>query len=192
MLRFSPRQVKLAPGERQIVKLSLRRPRDLAPGEYRSHLRFRALPPEPTDDDGNATSMKINMVVNFSVPITVQQGAYDVSVSLNKANIAFNPSNEQVELSLDLQRTGAHSSSGDLAAYWTPNGGKEVLLAKRADYNFWTELTSASPTLVWTGESFTPSDGQLRIVYEGVRDFKGTTYLEETVAIKRTEITLLQ
>ena len=46
MLRFSPRQVTLKPNERQIVRLGLRRPKDLADGEYRSHLKLEALPPK--------------------------------------------------------------------------------------------------------------------------------------------------
>ena len=41
MVRISPSQVRLAPGERQIVKLAIRKPKDLAEQEYRSHLAFK-------------------------------------------------------------------------------------------------------------------------------------------------------
>src|SRR5450432_1333782 len=40
MLRYSPRQVTIAPGSSQTVRMLLRKPDNLAPGEYRSHLQF--------------------------------------------------------------------------------------------------------------------------------------------------------
>src|SRR5437868_5880944 len=45
-LRFFPRTVTLGPNEAQTVKVQLTKANDLAPGEYRSHLYFRASPPE--------------------------------------------------------------------------------------------------------------------------------------------------
>ena len=44
MIRYSPRQVSLPPGQSQVIRLALRRPADLADGEYRSHMLFQALP----------------------------------------------------------------------------------------------------------------------------------------------------
>ena len=59
LIRYAPRQVVLAPGDSQAVRLLLRKPRGLEPGEYRSHLLFRAIPlqnigksvEEPSSDD---------------------------------------------------------------------------------------------------------------------------------------------
>jgi P pilus assembly chaperone PapD len=188
MLRFSPRQVTLQPGERQLIKLVLRRPRDLAEGEYRSHLLFKALPPEKNDNDEENTSTSINIVLSFSVPVTVQQGKYNAQVSLKGASIAYNPSTVSSNVSLKLAREGLHSSSGDISAYWTPSGGEETLIAKLADYNIWSELSEANISLVPTGAAFTPTDGRLRIHYEGVRDFRGNTYIDEVIEIKRKQI----
>lgn len=44
LIRFSPRQVLLKPNEAQTVRLLVRKPKDLAPGEYRSHLLFPDYP----------------------------------------------------------------------------------------------------------------------------------------------------
>ena len=41
--RFFPRTVLLAPNEAQVVKVQLTGINDLKPGEYRSHLYFRAI-----------------------------------------------------------------------------------------------------------------------------------------------------
>src|SRR5580700_8466443 len=45
-LRFFPRKVTLAPNEAQVVKIQLIKTNELQPGEYRSHLYFRAVPDE--------------------------------------------------------------------------------------------------------------------------------------------------
>jgi fimbrial chaperone protein len=189
MLRFSPRQVTLKPGERQLIKLVLRRPRDLAEGEYRSHLLFKAVPPE-VDKEEKSTSTSINIVLSFAVPVTIQQGGYDTRVSLKGVNVVYNTATGNRTLSLDLLRKGLHSASGDISAFWTPTGGKEVLLAKVADYNFWSELEEVRATLISTDTVFTPADGRLRILYEGVRDFRGYTYIDEVIDIKLSQIVI--
>lgn len=188
MIRFSPRQVTLKPGERQLIKLNLRRPRGLPEGEYRSHLLFKAIANNDEETEVAATGTKINIQLSFSIPVTVQQGAYDAQVMFEKANIVYKPSDGSRSVSLDLVRKGLHSASGDLSAYWTPNGGKEFLLAKIADYNLWSELNEAQAPMISTSEEFTPADGQLRILYEGVRDFKGNTYLDEVIRVNRGQI----
>ena len=178
----------LKPGERQLIKLNLRRPRGLPEGEYRSHLLFKAIANNDEETEVAATGTKINIQLSFSIPVTVQQGAYDAQVMFEKANIVYKPSDGSRSVSLDLVRKGLHSASGDLSAYWTPNGGKEFLLAKIADYNLWSELNEAQAPMISTSEEFTPADGQLRILYEGVRDFKGNTYLDEVIRVNRGQI----
>lgn len=191
MLRFSPREVTLKPRERQLIKLRLRRPRDLLDGEYRSHLLFKAMPPKKAEDNSNQTGTIIDMVMSFAIPLTVQQGKYDSQVTLQTAKIEYNANEGSRKVSLGLLRTGIHSSSGDISAYWKPNGsGTEILLAKRADYNFWSELSESNIVLVSSEEKFIPSDGSLRIHYEGSRNFRGNTYLDEIIYIKQNQIVL--
>ncbi|NVK54236.1 MAG: molecular chaperone [Alteromonadaceae bacterium] len=192
MLRFAPRQVTLKPGERQTIKVALRRPRDLAAGEYRSHLLFKALP-NPKDEERKkaGTSMQINMTVSFAVPVSVQQGNYDSTVALEETTLAYYPDKESGSVSVRMSRQGLHSSSGDISAFWTPDGGKEKLIAKRADFNFWAELDEVNTQLVWAKADFEPQDGQLRIVYEGVRDFQDKVYIDETVRFKKSDIDVI-
>ena len=190
MVRFSPREVTLKPNERQVIKLRLRRPRDLPEGEYRSHLLFKAIPPAVGKEDEKATQTQINIVMSFAIPATVQQGKYDAQVSLQSAKIEYSKKNKSRKVTLRLNRQGIHSASGDISAFWTPRGGSEILLAKSADYSLWTELTEANVTLVSTDADFIPTDGRLRILYEGGRDFKGNTYIDKSIMIKQDEIIL--
>src|SRR5688572_19794449 len=47
-LRYFPRTVRLAPNEAQTVRVQVNRSGEMVPGEYRSHLYFRAIPrPKP-------------------------------------------------------------------------------------------------------------------------------------------------
>ncbi|HEY0893331.1 MAG TPA: fimbria/pilus periplasmic chaperone, partial [Cellvibrio sp.] len=173
MLRFSPKQVTLKPNERQTIKLAIRRPQGLADGEYRSHLLFRALPPtkNSVEKDQQTASTVIAVVLNFAIPVVIQQGTPNYTVNANSARILFNPSKKDGSVEVDLSRSGIHSMIGNISAYWTPAGGKEQLIAKLGDYNFWPELSTARATLHWVGTDFAPADGKLRLVYEGAKDF---------------------
>src|SRR3546814_7858690 len=44
MIVFSPRRVTLPPNQPQVVRVGVRVPEGLPPGEYRAHMLFRAVP----------------------------------------------------------------------------------------------------------------------------------------------------
>jgi fimbrial chaperone protein len=190
MLRFSPRQVTLKAGERQTIKMALSRPQNLATGEYRSHLLFKALPPKTAEEglDPNASATAINLVVSFAIPVVIQQGVPDYQVTMNNAHINYNPAKKEGSVDVTLARTGIHSVIGNINAYWTPNGGKEQLIAKMGDYNFWPELQSTTVSLGWVGADFAVTDGKLRIVYEGAKSFRGKTFFDKTISVSGSMI----
>ena len=186
MLRFSPKQVTLKPDERQTVKLVIRRPQNLATGEYRSHLLFKALPPRTPEEglDPNASATAINLVVSFAIPVVVQQGTLDYQMTMKSADISYNPISKDGSVKVSISRTGLHSVIGHLSAYWTPTGGKERLIAKAGDYNLWPELSTTTASLNWVGADFAVTDGKLRIVYEGAKNFRGKTFFDKTITVK--------
>lgn len=195
MIRISPRQVTLGPNERQTVRLIARRPSDLADGEYRSHLLFRALPPGRDPDapaPAQATATTISIMLNFAIPVVVRQGEMDYSMDMSGANIAFNTTSKEGEVVVDLTRSGKHSVVGDIEAYWTSNGGSERLIAKSAEYSLWPELARNSVTLAWVGSEFVIGSGKLRVLYKGTKDFRGNTFLEKTFNVDRSAIKLTQ
>jgi P pilus assembly chaperone PapD len=58
MIIFSPRQVTIEPHGEQTLRLSLRRPADLPPGEYRAHLSMTRLAKHETPkQDPNAKTV---------------------------------------------------------------------------------------------------------------------------------------
>jgi len=124
MLRFSPRQVTIAPGSSQTVRMLLRKPADLATGEYRSHLQFdRVADATPEDSveaaaDGSAgkVGVVITALVGASIPVIVRQGETDAHVAL--AQLALQPASADAGplLTFEIRREGNRSVYGDLAA----------------------------------------------------------------------------
>lgn len=115
LIRYSPRQVTLKPGESQVVKVMLRKPEGLADGEYTSHMLFRAVPELATGEDVEAQksddgkiSIRLIPVYGVSIPIVVRQGDLSAQAKLTNASVANNT------LSITIARTGNKSVFGDI------------------------------------------------------------------------------
>lgn len=129
LVRFSPRQVDLAPGESQIVRFQLRKPENLPEGEYRSHALFQGIPPakpaEPiTEDAEKRLSFSITQVMGISIPVIVRHGETRASIKLSGLRY-WQPDvpNAVPVISLFLERTGNRSVVGDMRAT-VESGGK--------------------------------------------------------------------
>ena len=140
LIRYAPRQVVLAPGDSQAVRLLVRKPRGLEPGEYRSHLLLRAIPSQNVgksveDPSPNDTGIRIRLIPIYGVtiPVIVRHGDLTARVSLS--DLALVPAGGQGEgdrLSFRINRDGNRSVLGDLTVTYFPNGGKadELVVAQ--------------------------------------------------------------
>lgn len=95
-LRLFPRSVTLAPNEAQSVKVQLSRSAQIPPGEYRSHLYFRAEPQDnpsgnrKTSGDSAAISVTLTPVFGITIPAIIRIGIPDTRVSLSDLSLSFN------------------------------------------------------------------------------------------------------
>ena len=136
MLRYSPRQVTLQPGTAQTVRVMLRKPADLADGEYRSHLQFDKLPEtegtasiENQNTGGTQIGVVLNALVGAAVPVIVRHGASSASVKL--AGLALSKDDaRRAQLVLQFEREGNNSVYGDVSVVFTPKNGKPHSLAQ--------------------------------------------------------------
>ena len=136
LVRFSPRQVTLEPGLAQTVRLLLRRPADLARGEYRSHLLLRAVPAadagtsiETLELEDQAIAVELTPIYGVSVPVIVRHGELQASAEIS--DFAFEPATgegSQPAVSLRLLRRGARSLYGDLELAFSPHDGRGELV----------------------------------------------------------------
>lgn len=131
MVRFSPRQLVLEPGAGQVVRLSLRKPPDLEPGEYRSHLHI-----ERVADGGEATSVeaatsgtqaqslqiRLAALVGAMIPIIVREGSPAVKLRMDGLALVPATPSTPAALALALHREGNRSVYGDLVITHLPSG----------------------------------------------------------------------
>jgi P pilus assembly chaperone PapD len=128
-IRFFPRSVTLGPNEAQVVKVELLRQNQLAPGEYRSHFYFRAIPKAtPLGEaeqkrDSTAISVVLTPVFGITIPIIIRLGESTTKVTLSGLELKI--VNDTVpNLSMVFNRSGNMSVYGDLAINHVSSQGK--------------------------------------------------------------------
>jgi len=134
LFRYSPRQVTLQPGAAQAIRILLRKPKDLADGEYRSHMFFRGVPDNAGDsvekkDTGDGIAVRLIPVYGISIPVIIRNGKTDMTVSMSGLQV-LQPDDANVlpRLRFQINRQGNRSAFGDLVAtYQAANGGDVVI-----------------------------------------------------------------
>ncbi len=110
MLRFMPQDFSLQPGDRQSIRMLVRRPEGLASGDYFTHLLIKETPltgkfiTSLTDvTQPNKAGFEVTTLVENAIPVMVQHGAISSSLAFN----AFDPaSTTREKLGLTFTRTG--------------------------------------------------------------------------------------
>jgi P pilus assembly chaperone PapD len=128
LVRFSPPQVLLAPGASQVVRIQLRKPDSLAPGDHISHLQFRAIPgPAPAiEASAGQISMNLRAVFGLSIPVIVRHGATAVTGGIAGLRLLDPEQRFPLRIGFDLLRQGNRSLYGDLLFSWQPKEGAPV------------------------------------------------------------------
>jgi hypothetical protein len=118
-LRFFPRTVTLAPNEAQVVKMQVIKTNELKPGEYRSHVYFRAVPNESAlgadtvKTDSTAIGVRLVPIFGISIPVIIRLGESTMKVGLSDLNLEL-VNDTTKRLKIVFTRTGNMSVYGDL------------------------------------------------------------------------------
>lgn len=129
-LRFFPRTVTLAPNEAQVVRMQFRKMPDMQPGEYRSHVYFRAVPDEkPLGEeavkDTNTIGIRLVPIFGITIPIIIRVG--DLKSTIEITGLKLDTQSDTIpNLSLTFSRKGDISVYGDLMVYWDSGNGQPV------------------------------------------------------------------
>lgn len=146
LLRWSPHRVSLAGSEAQTVRVMVRIPPDLAPGEYRSHFAIVSAPPvadslsiDAATGAPPAGGIGVRIVPRFgiSIPVIVRVGETTLTVGLKDLTVGQGPSGRTVNLT--ILRSGTRSAFGDIRV--TAPGSKEPV-AEVMGVGVYTEVTS--------------------------------------------------
>ncbi|GHF00295.1 fimbrial biogenesis chaperone [Thalassotalea profundi] len=191
MLRFSPRQVTLAPGERQYVRIALRRPKDLAEGEYRSHLVFEAQPDreeEKARAAANTSGIKLYLNLAFAIPVIVREGSLNVDTEFSKIELLTKKvkGKQHLGANLYLKKSGPHSTVGNVKVYWTDLGGStERQIGILNNIAIYPEVNLRKIAIGFKDHTIKP--GTLRVVYQGSEELEGITFIDHKLTVNPTD-----
>lgn len=181
-LRIFPRQVILGPNESQVVKIQLQKSDQMVPGEYRSHLYFRAMPDvkplgeKDIQKDTASISVKLIPVFGITIPIIIRKGETTAKVSLS--NISFQKINDSIPvLKLDFNRTGNISVYGDITVSLILPNGKTTKVGEIDGFAVYTPgMLRKCKIELKKGIEY--NKGKLLITYSAPREDKGSKLAE--------------
>lgn len=181
-IRISPKQFTLPPNGRQKVRLSVQKPADLPPGEYRFHVKALSFDAEDysvrrSTARGSGISVKMN--VGVVIPVVVRNG--DLTSTAKLGNVSLVPSEtggmKQPSLKVDITRTGTAGVMGTITVYETAAGGLREI-GKVNNVNVFSEVQTR--TLVFPLKE-APSGS---FVLQYVNDFGDRGIIDE-LAVQR-------
>jgi P pilus assembly chaperone PapD len=116
MVRFSPRELTLAPGASDVVRLHVAQ---LPPGEYRTHVLVQQVPDvealqAPPFEQTEGVTMELHAVFGVAVPLFIRETNVSATVSFGEAHLASLPDGRPA-VSLRVERTGGRSVRGALS-----------------------------------------------------------------------------
>lgn len=184
-LRFFPRTVTLGPNETQLVKMQLTRPEKLSPGEYRSHIYFRAIPKEKPlgeedirKDTSSGVSIRLNPIFGITIPVIIRVGENTTKVKL--AGLSLEMVNDTLpRLKMIFKRTGNMSVYGDIAVDYISAQGKVTRVGMVKGIAVYTPITDRR--FQFNLDKVAGVDwhsGKLHIVYEAPVDIKAVKLAE--------------
>lgn len=187
MLRFSPRQVVVEPDIPQTVRIIVRKPQGLDPGEYRSHLLFVSVPDEQAGADIEDTELEegqiriaIQMVVGISVPVIVRHGDLAATVTIDQLSLDRPQGSEGgAILSMRLGREGNRSVYGDLVVNYEPEVGDVIEVGRIRGIAVYTNLDSRSVRIsLFPPDGLELRAGLLKVTYKENPEFGGNLSAE--------------
>lgn len=185
MIAFSPRRVTLPPNQPQVVRVGVRVPEGTAPGEYRAHMLFRAVPGATAAATGDAksagegVSIALTPIYGITIPVIVRVGDLGAEAAIGEAWVS--ETRDGPAFNFDLSRTGNRSVYGDIEV--TRPGIAEPLLVARG-IAVYPEVGARKVSLRVPGELAAKLKGPVRIRYTEDREIGGGTIDEAERVVK--------
>ncbi|MCJ7820416.1 MAG: hypothetical protein MUP53_04375 [Bacteroidales bacterium] len=190
-MRFFPRSVTLGPNETQVVKIQLARASQLAPGEYRSHFYFRAIPEErPLGEeeatrDTTAISVRLTPVFGITIPAIIRIGESTAKVTISDTSLEM--VNDTIpHLMLVFNRTGNFSVYGDLAVdHISPQGTVTRVGAANGIAVYTPNTLRRFQFNLNKVQGIDLTSGKLKLIFSAPSDVKPERYAEAELALHK-------
>ena len=189
---FSPRRITLAPGASQKIRLALRRPESIPPGDYHVHLKFYLDPDAPEEiieshkndlDDGDSRAgAAIVINVSYSVPVFIIAGKPDVQATIGALSMKRNEQNGKLHAVFPVERSGgAYSIMGHVYVYHQDGSGNETLVGEVSNGHIFPEVTRRIFDVPLNREI---SGGSLRVVVKHFDNEENLVYAERSFPLQ--------
>ncbi len=187
MVRFSPRQITVGPGENQTVRLNFRPPAGLAAGEYRSHLKLQVVEEESEpaavmqmdDKTREGVSFRIFMQMSFSIPVIARYNVPAPDVAISNVSVVPPSGSGNTALEVMLKRSGPSSSYGNLVVEMQKDANSPVELIGRQNDLYVFPETDQKSVRVSLRDRTIPAGAWIRVAYEGIAEYEGRLWDEQ-------------
>lgn len=181
-LRFFPRSVTLAPNEAQTVRMQVVGRERLDPGEYRSHVYFRAVPnqvalgEEDPNRDTTSVSVRLIPIFGITIPVIIRVGEPTTEVYISDL-VLDKPEEGSPQLQMTFNRSGNMSVYGDLNVTHVSAEGTETIVGVVNGIAVYTPNALRRFRLELNPpEGVSLDSGKLLITYNAQSDVKPETY----------------
>lgn len=189
-IRFFPRTVTLGPNEAQSVKMQVTNTDQLAPGEYRSHVYFRAVPKEValgetnTKKDTANVSIKLVPIFGITIPVIIRVGPSTTKVTLSDLKMDYvNDTTNRLEIKFN--RTGNMSIYGDIKVVHVSPTGKETVVGTVNGIAVYTPNASRRFTVELDNKAKADlHKGSLKVTYFAQSDTRPEKYAETELKLQ--------
>ena len=114
MVSYAPRRVTLPPNQPQVIRVGARLAPDVADGEYRAHMLFRAVPSAAavTAAPREGLSIALTPIYGVTIPVIVRKGALQAVATISDVRLVRG--NGETALAFRMTRAGDRSVYGRL------------------------------------------------------------------------------
>ena len=184
-LRVFPRKVVLAPNEAQVVRVQYIKNSEMADGEYRSHLYFRAANYQPLGisslKDTAMMAVKLTPVFGLSIPIIIRKGESKLNVNLSNLNVSMQ-SDSIPNLKFTVNRTGNISVFGNFVVEFVPANGKTIEIGALNGISVYTNINRRNVTIrLNKAKGINLKSGKIRVRYSSPADSKYVLFAESEI-----------
>lgn len=187
MVRFSPRQITVGPGENQTVRLNFRPPSDLKAGEYRSHLLLKVIGEESAPSgviemdapEREGIGVRLFMQLSFSIPVIARYKVSEPEVSIDDVNVIPASGDHSMRLAVALARQGESSGFGKLVVEMQKDANSPVeVIGLQKEVHVFHEV-DRKVIRVALRDSAIPKGAWIRVAYEGIAEYEGQLWDEK-------------
>ncbi len=189
-LRIFPRHVILGPDEAQSVKVQLTNTSKMLPGEYRSHIYFKALPKERPATEKKMTKMVTNLKLRLkplfgvTIPVIIRLGENTTRVTFT--DLSFEIAGDTMpRVSGVINRTGNMSAYGNISVEHISPDGHHTHVATVKGLAVYAPSTSRK-FAVQLSKNFAVDykKGKLNVIYTAEVEERQVKMAEETLIIR--------